>query len=197
MNKQTIIEKRRAYDREYKRKKYAENPQKAIAQSKRAYEKMRRDPDKLEKYKKYHNEYLKKYRDTDEFREYHRKQMREWYRKNSKRIYQQRREKPYEKLSATIRSRIYDYLKHGYKSAKSEKLIGVTWKELGVYIEKQFKPGMAWDNYGFYGWHVDHIVPLSSFDLTKSEEQKKAFHYTNLQPLWAKENMHKGSRVFN
>lgn len=194
MNKQEKIEKRRAYDREWKRKKYAENPKKAIAKSKKAYEKMRKDPDKLEKYKEYHNRYNKKYRDTDEFREYHRKQMKEWYIKNSKKIYQQRRERPYEKLAATIRSRIYDYLKHGYKSAKSEELIGITWKELKVYLEKQFKPGMTWDNYGFYGWHVDHIIPLSSFDLTKAEEQKKAFHYTNLQPLWAKENMHKGAK---
>lgn len=88
-------------------------------------------------------------------------------------------------------------MKHGYKSDKTEKLIGITIKELKLYIEKQFKDDMTWDNYGFYGWHIDHIIPLSSFDLTKAEEQKKAFHYTNLQPLWAKENMQKGSKILN
>lgn len=197
MNKQEKIEKQRAYDREYKRKKYWENPQKAIAQSKKAYEKMRKDPEKLKKYREYHNEYNRKYRDTDEFREYHRKRMKEWHRKNAKKIYRQRRKRPYEILASVVRARVYDALKHGYKSDRTEKLIGITIKELKVYLEKQFKPGMTWDNYGYYGWHLDHRIPLSSFDLTKAEEQKKAFHYTNLQPLWAKENMRKHSKILN
>ena len=196
MNKQQKI---KAYNREWKRKKYDENPKKAIAQSKKAYEKIKKDPEKLKEYKEYHKEYNKKYgkeyRATEEYKARRRKTAREWYRKNAKRIYQQRRKRPYERLASVIRSRIYDTLKHGYKSAKTEELIGITIKELKVYIEKQFNSGMTWDNYGFYGWHIDHIIPLSSFDLTKAEEQKKAFHYTNLQPLWAKENMHKGSKI--
>jgi len=59
---------------------------------------------------------------------------------------------------------------------------------------KQFKPGMTWDNYGYYGWHIDHKVPCSNFDLSKPEEQYKCFHYTNLQPLWAEENLIKGGK---
>jgi hypothetical protein len=47
---------------------------------------------------------------------------------------------------------------------------------------------MNWDNYGFYGWHIDHIRPCASFDLSKPSEQRKCFNYTNLQPLWATEN---------
>jgi len=194
MNKQ---EKIRKYDREYKRRKYAENPKKAIAQSKKAYEKMKQDPEKYKKYRDYQNAYMREYRNTDKFRKYHRERMREWHRKNAKKIYQQRRKRPYEKLASVVRARVYDALKHGYKSDRTEKLIGITIKELKVYLEKQFQDGMTWDNYGFYGWHIDHIIPLSSFDLTKAEEQKKAFHYTNLQPLWAKENMHKGSKILN
>jgi len=50
---------------------------------------------------------------------------------------------------------------------------------------------MSWDNYGYYGWHVDHIIPLSAFDLTDPIQFKKAMYYTNLQPLWMEENLAK------
>lgn len=53
---------------------------------------------------------------------------------------------------------------------------------------------MIWSNYGSY-WHVDHIIPCSSFDLTNPEEQKKCFHFTNLQPLTAVDNMRKSSKI--
>ena len=56
---------------------------------------------------------------------------------------------------------------------------------------------MTWENHGRYGWHIDHIMPCSSFDLTDPEQQKKCFHYTNLQPLWAHENMSKGAKIPN
>jgi desulfoferrodoxin (superoxide reductase-like protein) len=62
-------------------------------------------------------------------------------------------------------------------------------------LEKQFKLGMNWDNYGRSGWHIDHIKPCASFDLTKKEEQLKCFHYTNLQPLWARENLIKSDKI--
>ena len=67
--------------------------------------------------------------------------------------------------------------------------------ELKKHIEKQFKPGMNWSNHSVRGFHIDHIIPCASFDLTKEEEQKKCFHYTNLQPLWAEENLSKGAKV--
>jgi len=198
MNDQTIIEKRRAYDREWKRLAYLENPEKMRAIARAKYERIKNDPEKIKRYKEYHKEYSKQYdksyKQTEKYKVRSRKQKKEWYRKNAKRIYQQRRKKPYEQLASVIRARIYDVLKNGYKSDRTEKLIGISIKELKVYIEKLFKMGMTWDNYGFYGWHLDHIKPLSSFDLTNQEEQKKAFHYTNLQPLWAKENMQKGAK---
>jgi len=55
---------------------------------------------------------------------------------------------------------------------------------------------MNWDNWGIYGWHIDHIKPLASFDLTKREQLFEAVHYTNLQPLWANENLSKGDSIF-
>ena len=61
------------------------------------------------------------------------------------------------------------------------------------YLEAKFQYGMSWENYG--EWHVDHIKPCSSFNLEDPEEQKKCFHYKNLQPLWAKDNLAKGASV--
>ena len=54
---------------------------------------------------------------------------------------------------------------------------------------------MTWENWSFKGWHLDHIIPLDSFDLSKEEDKKKAYHYTNLQPLWAKDNLSKGNKI--
>ena len=76
-----------------------------------------------------------------------------------------------------------------------EKLLGCTVSFFMKHIESQWKEGMTWDNYGYRGWHIDHIIPCSAFDLTKEEEQKKCFHYTNQQPLWAEENMKKGAKI--
>ena len=70
-----------------------------------------------------------------------------------------------------------------------EELIGCKFSELKQHLENKFKPGMTWENHGLYGWHIDHIKPCSKFDFTDDNEQKKCFHYTNLQPLWAKENL--------
>ena len=68
-------------------------------------------------------------------------------------------------------------------------------EELKYYLEGKFQSGMTWENHGFRGWHIDHILPCSSFDFTKIEEQKKCFHYTNLQPLWAHENLTKAEKI--
>ncbi len=69
-------------------------------------------------------------------------------------------------------------------------VLGCTVHEARLYIESKFKSGMSWDNYG--EWHIDHINPLVSFDVTKMDQRLEAFHFTNLQPLWAEENQKKG-----
>ena len=79
------------------------------------------------------------------------------------------------------------------KSLKTMDLIGCTIAELRVHLESKFLHGMSWDNYGIRGWSIDHIKPCASFDLSKHEEQRACFHYTNLQPLWTKDNIKKSS----
>ena len=98
------------------------------------------------------------------------------------------------KLSVLVRNRLFSALKGHTKSNSTFSYIGCSIGELKLYIESKFSAGMTWENHTLRGWHVDHIVPLSSFDLTKEEEIKKACHYTNLQPLWAKDNWTKGSK---
>ena len=97
-----------------------------------------------------------------------------------------------ELLSHRVRRAIYD--QRGAKSAKTLELLGCSIKEARIHLENQFREGMKWENHGINGWHIDHIIPCSSFDLTKEKEQNKCFHYTNLQPLWAEENLSKGNR---
>ena len=83
---------------------------------------------------------------------------------------------------------------NGKKCDSTMKLLGCSIQDVRHHLEKQFAVNMSWDNHGFSGWHIDHIKPCASFDLTKEDEQRKCFHYTNLQPLWAKENLQKGKR---
>lgn len=103
---------------------------------------------------------------------------------------------PHLKMMFSLRNRIHKLIKRnkGIKKCKTHKLLGCTVWELRSHLESLFSLGMSWSNYGIKGWHIDHIIPCISFDLTKEEEQKKCFHYTNLQPLWAIDNMKKGAK---
>lgn len=98
------------------------------------------------------------------------------------------------KLIRNIRTRIYKSLarQKTEKFQKSINYLGCNLNELQQHLEMQFKPGMSWDNKDL--WHIDHIIPLSHFDFTNQDDIYWAFHYTNLQPLWAEENLSKGNR---
>lgn len=96
------------------------------------------------------------------------------------------------KIQQRCRTRIYKALKGYVKSQTTIELVGCPIEKLIMHIENQFKRGMTWGNYGT--WHLDHIKPCALFDLSKPEQQKECFHYTNLQPLWADENMVKSSK---
>lgn len=96
------------------------------------------------------------------------------------------------RLSTTIRSMISSYIKSNgiKKSKKSEEIIGCKFTDLKIHLELKFIDGMTWENYGL--WHIDHIIPIS---YAKSEEEiYKLNHYSNFQPLWAKDNLSKGNR---
>lgn len=92
------------------------------------------------------------------------------------------------RLKQNLRSRIWHALKHGNKKENFKELIGCSVEELKLYIEKQFKNGMNWNNYGSE-WHLDHIKPCVLFDMTVKEQRLQCFNYKNLQPLWKLENM--------
>lgn len=98
------------------------------------------------------------------------------------------------KLTGNIQGRIKQSLKRNLKSKNTIELIGCTIEELKLHIENQFKDGMTWENYGFYTWHIDHIRPCASFDLSDPEQQKICFNYKNMQPLWAHENLSKHAK---
>lgn len=70
-------------------------------------------------------------------------------------------------------------------------LTGCTNEEFKSHLESKFVGGMSWENYGKYGWHIDHIMACAKFDLTKEKDVKKCFHYSNLQPLWHNDNYRK------
>jgi hypothetical protein len=97
-----------------------------------------------------------------------------------------------------LRGRVLSALHGKTKSKRTLELLGCTIDFLKQHLESQFKPGMSWNNYGtgYNGmgmkeWHIDHINPCAKFDLRNPEEQKLCFHWSNLQPLWAKENWNK------
>jgi hypothetical protein len=98
------------------------------------------------------------------------------------------------KLRSNLRSRIKHALNGHTKNSSALVYLGCTVFETKTHLESLFLPGMHWSNHALHGWHIDHIIPLSSFDMRDEEQRKKAFHYSNLQPLWATHNQIKGSR---
>lgn len=92
------------------------------------------------------------------------------------------------KILSNLRRRLLTVLKRNKKADSTIKLIGCSKQQLKSHLESKFKNNMNWNNYGRGGWVIDHILPCSSFDLSQELEQRRCFHYTNLQPLWEYEN---------
>lgn len=125
-----------------------------------------------------------------------RKRRREYYQKHKKEINQKMVEKihntPELRIERNLRNRIRKALIKAktIKSKKTLELLGCSFQEAKDYLQEQFREGMTWENYGVV-WHIDHIIPCASFDLTDEEEQKKCFNFKNLQPLFVEENLKK------
>lgn len=105
-----------------------------------------------------------------------------------------RQRDPQYKLLYNLRINLRSALKQNAKSGKTLDYLGCSLDEFKQYIETKFQPGMTWENYGKQGWEIDHIIPISKFDLTNESELKIACHYTNLQPLWGQDNRKKGQK---
>lgn len=118
--------------------------------------------------------------------EAHRKSAREYTRRR-------RQRDPNFRIACTLRSRLGRFTKGMPVAGSTVRDLGTSLPEFKKYIESLFKPGMTWENWGRDGWHLDHIKPLASFDLTDREQFLEACHYINLQPLWAEDNMRKGA----
>jgi hypothetical protein len=93
-----------------------------------------------------------------------------------------------------LRSRIRTALKNGFKSGSAVRDLGCSIEEFKLHLESQFADGMTWDNQG--QWHIDHIIPLCKFNLSNREEFLQACHYTNMRPLWAKDNLTRPKSTF-
>jgi hypothetical protein len=159
------------------------------------------------KAKKYYEEHKEERKQKDKkYREEHKEERKqtslEYYKKNSAEIikrqidYKRKRraEDPLFKLAHVLRCRILSAINSqaGEKAVSSTELLGSSVQHVRDHLESQFTEGMTWENHG--EWHIDHIKPCAKFNLQDPEEQKKCFHWNNLQPLWAKDNLSKGAR---
>ena len=95
------------------------------------------------------------------------------------------------KLRHILRNRIGNAVKNKHKRGSAVRDLGCSIDKFILWIEMNWQHGMSWENYGVKGWHLDHIKPLSKFNLENREEFLKACHFTNLQPLWAEDNLRK------
>ena len=129
-------------------------------------------------------EYTRAYRKTEEYKARHRPRARAYQKKYLKRDVQAR-------LASNLRIRLGHVLRGETKSKPTVELLGCSIPMALLSIGSKWKPGMSWSNWSARGWHIDHIKPLASFNLADPHQQAIAFHISNLQPLWAEENLRK------
>ena len=170
-------EERKQYGREHQKQYYQENKT-VIADRHRQYNLLHKEQNQKQ---------------NKQYRLSHRKEINE---KNN----QRRHEDLDYKIRCALRDRLRKAVKDNQKGGSAVADLMMSVSNFKLYLEERFYPNpdtgeaMTWDNYGYRGWHIDHIIPLSAFDLTNREEFLKACHYTNLRPMWAKQNWSDGAR---
>ena len=146
-------------------------------------------------------EYYKKYYQKN--KEIKKKYLKKWRKENKKFINtyitkwqkEKRKNDVNFKLKTNLRRRMNEVLRRNKNKKRTIEFLDCSIDELWKYLESKFKPGMTKENYGLYGWHIDHKIPCAAFDFRCPVQQLACFHYSNLQPLWAKDNIKKGDKL--
>jgi hypothetical protein len=213
-------EEKKQYDKQYRqdhreeKKQYYQDHKEKIKQYDNQYYQ-----DHREERKQYHRQYYQDHREENkQYYQDHREEKKQHYQDHKEEKKQYRRQysqahkeerrqydnKKY-KTDTTFRLRriisrvISKSIKNNKNGYHWEDLVGYTLDDLKQHLEKQFRDGMSWDNYGYDGWHVDHKKPVSWFNFTsyEDEEFKQCWALENLQPKWAEDNMVKGNRYID
>lgn len=180
-NRETRIQKSKEYKLKNKQQNTAVDKQRYLRQreTKLAYQKRQRESNPF---------YMKEYRIKN--KEKIRETTNKW-----------QKQKYYTDLNYRLRNilqkRIVATIKGYHKSQSTVELLGCSIEKFKMYLEAQFwkDERIDWYTYGPKGWHIDHIIPCSAFDLSDPEQQKICFHYTNLQPLWSDLNIAKSNKI--
>jgi hypothetical protein len=194
--------------KEYYKEYYESNKEKIIQSNKESNKKYYES--NKEHYKEYNKEYYKEYSKANkekikEYRKANKEKVKEYNKeyykdnkdklieKQNKYLSKRRKTQPLFKLRCNLRNRTRSAFKNKsyYKTSKTQEMLGVDWEVCKANIERQFTKDMNWSNYG--EWHIDHIIPLAS--ASTEEELKKLCHYSNLQPLWAFDNLIKSAKI--
>ena len=184
--KECTKKKRQGDSKEY----YHKNKQRLLNQKKEYYESNKEDIKEKNKKRYYENQ------------EEHQSKARDRYNKlnpdrrrmvKNKYYHNKRKNDPCDKIRRNLSRRIRDFIKKDNITTKD--LLGCSFEDFRQYLESLFLNGMNWENYGVHGWHIDHIIPCDSFDLSNPYQVKQCFHFSNLQPLWAKDNIIKSNKI--
>ena len=192
-----------------KKKEYFQKNKKIINEKKKEYRRKNKELHLLQckNYREKNKERLKDYHKN--YRKIHGKKMYLREQKNKKENLKRNREyyNTYfktkrltdvnYKIAITLRRSINNALfnKKIIKSKKTLTILGCSLDFFKKHIESQFKNGMDWTNHGKFGWHIDHIKPISSFNLIIEKQQLECFNYKNMQPLWWHDNLSKGNKI--